>query len=327
MPTIAALALFGFFAHEVARRALEDELGRRLGTAAAGAAATLLPEQLRAFGAGDEDSLTYANVRRRLETARTASGRAARAGRDARAGGARRHVGARSRWARTPTSWTPTAPRSSARRAGRRPRRRCSSGTTASPTSAPTPRSARRATSPASSRSRATPTIRPRWRRFRRSMLLGPVSARWLAVLLLTVWLSRRISRPVARLAQAAARLGRGDLDAPIPIETRDEIGVLAQTLEETRGGAARTRRAHADDAGRHRPRGAQSRSVGSSCTPACCAKRWPASPSAWTRWRASNARSATSRRSSTSSSSSRAGPRCGWRRSRCGRCSTRSAS
>ena len=58
MPTIAALALFGFFAHEVARRALEDELGRRLATAAAGAAATLLPEQLRAFGAGDEDSLT-----------------------------------------------------------------------------------------------------------------------------------------------------------------------------------------------------------------------------------------------------------------------------
>ena len=56
-----------------------------------------------------------------------------------------------------------------------------------------------------------------------------------LAVLLLTVWLSRRISRPIARLAQAAARLGRGDLDAPIPIETRDEIGVLAQTLEETR--------------------------------------------------------------------------------------------
>ena len=54
-------------------------------------------------------------------------------------------------------------------------------------------------------------------------------------MLLLTVWLSRRISRPVARLAQAAARLGRGDLDAPIPIETRDEIGVLAQTLEESR--------------------------------------------------------------------------------------------
>src|SRR5262245_61460502 len=70
IPTIAALALFGFFAHDIARRALEDELGRRLGTAAAGTAATLLPEQLRAFGSGDEDSLTYANVRRRLEAAR-----------------------------------------------------------------------------------------------------------------------------------------------------------------------------------------------------------------------------------------------------------------
>src|SRR4029079_2068013 len=65
-PTIAALVLFGFFAHEVARRALEDERGRRRGTAAAGAAATLLPEQLRAFGAGDEDSLTYGGVRPRL---------------------------------------------------------------------------------------------------------------------------------------------------------------------------------------------------------------------------------------------------------------------
>jgi len=75
---------------------------------------------------------------------------------------------------------------------------------------------------------------------FRRSMIRTGVVA-LLGVLALTVWLSRRISRPVARLAQAAARLGRGDLDAPIPIETRDEIGVLAQTLEETRA-ALRTR-------------------------------------------------------------------------------------
>jgi signal transduction histidine kinase len=69
---------------------------------------------------------------------------------------------------------------------------------------------------------------------FRRSLIRTGLGA-LVAVLLLTIWLSRRISRPVARLAQAAARLGRGDLNAPIPIETRDEIGVLAQTLEETR--------------------------------------------------------------------------------------------
>jgi len=70
VPTVAALAVFGVLAHEVARRSLEDELGRRLATAAAGAALTVLPDQIRALRAGDEDSLTYANVRRKLATAR-----------------------------------------------------------------------------------------------------------------------------------------------------------------------------------------------------------------------------------------------------------------
>ena len=74
VPTVGALVVFGLFAHQIARRALEDELGRRLETAAAGAAATILPEQLRAIGPGDEASLTYANVRRRLETARARLG-------------------------------------------------------------------------------------------------------------------------------------------------------------------------------------------------------------------------------------------------------------
>ncbi len=67
VPTVGALVVFGLFAHQLARRALEEELSRRLETAAAGAAATILPEQLRAIGPGDEGSLTYANVRRRLE--------------------------------------------------------------------------------------------------------------------------------------------------------------------------------------------------------------------------------------------------------------------
>ena len=52
-PTVGVLLVFAFLAHEVARRALEGELGRRLQTAAAGAAATVLPEQLRALRAGD----------------------------------------------------------------------------------------------------------------------------------------------------------------------------------------------------------------------------------------------------------------------------------
>jgi two-component system sensor histidine kinase CreC len=232
-PTVAALGLFGFFAHEVARRALEDELGRRLGTAAAGAAATLLPEQLRAFGAGDEDSLTYAGVRRRLETARV-------------------RLSVRRVLAVTPAlesrGDTAAALALGAHAyeldADRAEIGRALAGTpTASPLfvghdGVPYKR-AYAAVGEAGDVAGVVavegnadyPAVLAA---FRRSLIRTGVGA-LVAVLLLTVWLSRRISRPIARLAQAAARLGRGDLDAPIPIETRDEIGVLAQTLEETR--------------------------------------------------------------------------------------------
>jgi signal transduction histidine kinase len=233
VPTIAALALFGFFAHEVARRALEDELGRRLGTAAAGAAATLLPEQLRAFAAGDEDSLTYANVRRRLEAARL-------------------RLGVRRVLAVTPdletrgdtSSALPLGAHAYELDADRAEIARAMGG---APTASPlfighdgVPY--KRAYAAVGETGDAAGIVAVEGSAdypaalaaLRRSMLRTGVGA-LLAVLALTAWLARRISRPVARLAQAAARLGRGDLDAPIPIETRDEIGVLAQTLEETR--------------------------------------------------------------------------------------------
>ena len=38
LPAVVALVLFGMLAHAVARRALEDELGQRLATAASGIA-------------------------------------------------------------------------------------------------------------------------------------------------------------------------------------------------------------------------------------------------------------------------------------------------
>jgi signal transduction histidine kinase len=232
-PTVAALVLFGFFAHEVARRALEDELGRRLGTAAAGAAATLLPEQLRAFGTGDEDSLTYAGVRRRLEAARARLGvrRVLAVTPDLEARGdsaAALALGAhayeldadRAEIARA-LAGTPTASPLFVGHDGV-PYKRAYAAVGEGGDIAGIVAVEGNADYPAVLAA------------FRRSLIRTGVGA-LLAVLLLTIWLSRRISRPVARLAQAAARLGRGDLEAPIPIETRDEIGVLAQTLEETR--------------------------------------------------------------------------------------------
>src|SRR3989442_15482516 len=83
-PAVAVLGLFGVLAHEVARRSLEDELGRRLATAAAGAALLVLPGPIDAIGAGDEGSATYANLRKSLGRAKELLG-GRRGGRGGRA--------------------------------------------------------------------------------------------------------------------------------------------------------------------------------------------------------------------------------------------------
>ena len=70
VPAILALALFAVAAHEIARRVLEDELGRRLSTAATAVALLVLPEQISAIAAGDEQSNTYANLRHRAAQTR-----------------------------------------------------------------------------------------------------------------------------------------------------------------------------------------------------------------------------------------------------------------
>jgi signal transduction histidine kinase len=242
VPTVGALVVFGFFAHQLARRALEEELSRRLETAAAGAAATILPEQLRAIGPGDEGSLTYANVRRRLDVARGRLGvrrvlavtpelgaRGDSAG--ALQLGARAYdlEADRAEIARA-LAGTPTAsplfvghdgvPYKRAYAVVREPGEPGQSGDPGQP-----------AGLVAVEGNADYPAILAA---FRRSMILAGIAAA-IGVLALTAWIARRISGPITRLAQAAARLGRGDLDAPVPVETRDEVGLLAQTFDETR--------------------------------------------------------------------------------------------
>ena len=46
---------------------------------------------------------------------------------------------------------------------------------------------------------------------------------------------ARHLTRPLGRLAAAAERIGRGELDAAVPIETRDEVGLLAARLDDMR--------------------------------------------------------------------------------------------
>ncbi|MBS1811654.1 MAG: HAMP domain-containing protein [Acidobacteria bacterium] len=49
-----------------------------------------------------------------------------------------------------------------------------------------------------------------------------------IAGLLLAVWLSQRIVRPLQALREAASKIAGGDLDTKAPIPSRDEIGILA---------------------------------------------------------------------------------------------------
>jgi signal transduction histidine kinase len=64
-------------------------------------------------------------------------------------------------------------------------------------------------------------------------LLVGVVAL--LLVVAVTLFVSRLITRPLDRLAQSARRIGRGELEREIEVETSDEIGVLAHTLNETR--------------------------------------------------------------------------------------------
>jgi signal transduction histidine kinase len=56
-------------------------------------------------------------------------------------------------------------------------------------------------------------------------------------VLLVSVVMAALITRPVRQLADAADRIGKGDLAAPIARPSRDEIGYLAATMDEMRRG------------------------------------------------------------------------------------------
>jgi len=71
--------------------------------------------------------------------------------------------------------------------------------------------------------------------RLLRARILGVGAAGLLFALLLSALLARGLTGPLERLAGWARRLGSGDLSHPVPVEGRDEIGLLGRTLEQMR--------------------------------------------------------------------------------------------
>lgn len=64
-----------------------------------------------------------------------------------------------------------------------------------------------------------------------------------ISVLLIGWLVSRNITRPVGELVLATGRIGRGEFDAPLEIDSRDEIGELATSFREMTGKLVEMRR------------------------------------------------------------------------------------
>jgi methyl-accepting chemotaxis protein len=65
------------------------------------------------------------------------------------------------------------------------------------------------------------------------SLLLVFVAAALVAVVIGVVF-ARRISRPIGQLVKSAERVGQGDLSTLVPVVSRDEVGQLASTFNES---------------------------------------------------------------------------------------------
>jgi signal transduction histidine kinase len=232
VPAVAVLGLFGALAHEVARASLEDAIGRRLATAAAGVALLVLPEQLQAIGAGDEGSATYANLRKGLARAKEQLGvrRALLVAGDLTGRGDTENLVALG----APAHELGADRDELARAAAGAP--------TASPLfwegGVPYKRGYARVGSAGWAVVEGSADSIAALAGLRRQLLLGAASGAALIVLL-SVLAAARITGPLARLAAAAERIGRGDLGAAVPVETRDEIGQLAVRLDEMRSALA----------------------------------------------------------------------------------------
>jgi two-component system, cell cycle sensor histidine kinase and response regulator CckA len=65
--------------------------------------------------------------------------------------------------------------------------------------------------------------------------LLGLIVVVLVAGVALALFVAGGISRPIRRLTKSAESMSRGDLDTPVAIHSRDEIGDLADSLERMR--------------------------------------------------------------------------------------------
>jgi signal transduction histidine kinase len=238
LPAVALFTLFAFVAHEVSRRDLDDELGRRLEAIAASAASQIRGKYLVELAPGDEDKVLYQGAVRKLQDFAKATGaRLSLFDRELTARGdsaegvpiGKPHYRAeldRAELERvfargeTASSVTFTGQDGVIYKAGYAPVR-ASGEDDASPVVL-----AMSAQAPASYFARLEDL---RERLFAWGAGLAAISI--LAAVITTLF----ITRNVRRLAAAAERIGGGDLRERVQIQSGDELGVLGQTMDRMR--------------------------------------------------------------------------------------------
>ncbi|MBI4526148.1 MAG: ABC transporter substrate-binding protein [Deltaproteobacteria bacterium] len=66
-------------------------------------------------------------------------------------------------------------------------------------------------------------------------LLIGAIAVAMFLAMVLSILLARKLTRPILHLTQAADLMSKGDLDTPISMNRRDEMGDLARALERMR--------------------------------------------------------------------------------------------
>ena len=240
IPTLALLAVFGFYAERVTRRALEDALGRRLMGIALAGTTQINQAVLDFLGPGDDASLSAQRLRRRLKRLRDSTrvtrifllDAALRSKGDTRK---EVHIGDR--------HYNAEADRDELSRvfAGEAAASVLFVGTDG--------RTYKTGYAPiygiddggcrkviAALGVEASPAYFVDLGELRVYLLaLGGVVA--LLVIVVTILVARRITHPLRMLAREADRIGAGDLERPIVVDSTDEVGILARTMNEMRKG------------------------------------------------------------------------------------------
>lgn len=233
LPTLALFALFGWLAYRQTERNYEAALGRRLISIAQALSTQINPEAVAFLAPGDDDSRTAQRLRRDLERIRK------------RTGVARVTILDRELRSRADTvKSVRIGDRHYQAEADRAELTRAFSGTPASSVlfEGNDGRIYKTGYAPLREGKRVIAAVAVQGsaefftalEELRNSLLLIGLATASLVVVI-SVLFARRITRPLRQLVRAAARIGSGQLDQPIDVRSRDEIGLLAATMNRMR--------------------------------------------------------------------------------------------